>query len=319
MSKKKDNKMNDAVAKKIMELKGSLESNDYSNAAIRDLSDFKDADNISKESGKDVSLIDINKLDPAPNEWNFFPPVGDNKMIEMIGSIIENGLFNPIIVWEKDDNRYMILSGHNRVQAYKNIISVLSEKDIDKAMSFEKIPSIIYKKDEIDESKAKEIIIDTNYIQREDITKILPTIVKERMEIVRNREGFKGNVSKVVAKELNLSTTKVVEDNSIATKIIDDFRNLYFDYKITRTSVLKLTPFSKEMQQWIYDTYKDEITSKMLMTLKKDDSKEDISDKFKAVLDGPDTLTMRMEVPIELRDEVESLVNEFLKSKGFEI
>ena len=67
-------------------------------------------------TGMDIFQLELDKLKAAPKEWNFYVPLNDNKMSELIESIIDNGLLNPIIVWE-NDNDYMILAGHNRVKA----------------------------------------------------------------------------------------------------------------------------------------------------------------------------------------------------------
>ena len=49
-------------------------------------------------TGMDIFQLDLDKLKLAPNEWNFYVPLNDNKMSELIESIIDNGLLNPIIV-----------------------------------------------------------------------------------------------------------------------------------------------------------------------------------------------------------------------------
>ncbi|MBC8059633.1 MAG: ParB N-terminal domain-containing protein, partial [Clostridiaceae bacterium] len=64
-----------------------------------------------------IKHINLDNLISSPLEWNFYKPLSFDKENELVESIQENGLINPIIVWEKGDNKYMILAGHNRVNA----------------------------------------------------------------------------------------------------------------------------------------------------------------------------------------------------------
>ena len=67
--------------------------------------------------------IPIDKIVPASREWNFYAPLPDDKMLELIESIRENGLLHPIVVWKRKDAPTMVLSGHNRLEAYKKAVS----------------------------------------------------------------------------------------------------------------------------------------------------------------------------------------------------
>lgn len=312
-NKSKENKRQ-SVDEKIAKMKNNMNGLEYNNAVLSNINNYKDADKIAISSGKPVEMIDVNLLDAAPIEWNFFPTISDSKMIEMIDSIMESGLFNPIIVWKQTSNRYMILSGHNRVNAYRNIVKVLNDRKDNSVNKFRQIPAIVYKMDELNELKAKEIIIDTNYVQRDDISKVLPTIVKERMTIVEKREGLTvaRDVVNVVAEELGLSPTKVIEDNQIATIIIDEFKDKYFNYELTRKSILNLRHFDYKVQKWIYNEYKSNITSQMLLSLKKGDNKTQIREKFKKVINGPETISVSFQIPLKYRQEVLDLVNNYL-------
>ena len=75
---------------------------------------------VNASSGLDSVLVNIDDLYSAPDDWNFYDRLPAGKMQELIESIISIGLQEPVIVWKKDDSgKYMILSGHNRVHAYK--------------------------------------------------------------------------------------------------------------------------------------------------------------------------------------------------------
>ena len=268
-----------------------------------------------KRTEKPIINVDINSLFPAPEEWNFFPTLSEGKMLEMMFSILENGLFNPIILW-KQDNGYMILSGHNRVKAYKNILEEYKDTpnfDVDK---YKTIPSIVYEKDEIDEYKAKEIIIDTNYIQREDTKKLMPQIVKNRLEIVRNRKDTKGRTIDIVAQELGISSTKVYEDQLIANRIISEFNDLYFNEKLKKKALLRFAWFDKETQKWIYENFKDYINSDSVMKIKKNMNKEEIKNCLIESQYEEKEVNVSMKVPESLVEEFREMATKWLLKKN---
>ena len=272
-------------------------------------------DDMIKKTEKPVTNIDINKLSPAPDDWNFFPEISEEKMLEMMFSILENGLFNPIIVWEIDDNpqnpRYMILSGHNRVRAYKRILREYQDAPRFNKREYETIPAIVYRKNEIDELKAKEIIIDTNYIQRDDDKRLMPQIIKNRLEIVRGRKDVKGRTIDIVAEELGISATKVYEDQLIANRIIPELNEFYFNNELKKKSLLRFAWFDKEIQKWIYRNFKDKIIDDNVMRLKKNMSKEEIRSCFEDT-NYVKKVSVSIKVPEFLKDEFKEMAIRWL-------
>lgn len=271
-------------------------------------------ENVIDEARKAVTNIDINSLTPAPNEWNFFPEISENKMLEMIFSIQENGLFNPIIVWEQEEG-YMILSGHNRTKAYKAILEEYKDTPGFDEGSYKTIPAIVYRKNEIGENKAKEIIIDTNYIQREEDKRLMPQIIKNRLEIVRSREDIKGRTIDIVAEELGLSKTKVYEDQVIANNIIPQLSELYFNDIIRKKSLLRFNWFSKGIQEWIHNAFKDNITDVNIMKLRKTMNKEEIGQCFRKNKDNVKLVTVGIRVPENLKEDFREMAMEWVKER----
>lgn len=298
MSQKKDRKKIMEEQLKKLKVKSNNDSTVF-NALI-------DKDN------KTAVLLDIESVFPSPDEWNFYPEISEKKMIEMMLSIMENGLFNPIIVWQQG-NKYQILSGHNRVIAYKRIVneySSLKNFDINK---YKKIPAIVYKEEELDELKAREIIIDTNYIQREEDKSLAPTIIKHRLEILRNRKDIKGRTIDILAKELGISSTKVYEDHVIATKIIPELNELFFNNKIRKKSLLRFAWFNKETQKKIYKEYNKELTDDRIGKLKKGMTGEEIRECFKGKIIRKTLVTVS--VPEYLVKEFKIMSKIWLKEK----
>lgn len=89
-------------------------------------------------------------------EENPFKLSGKEDLEELAESIKDEGLLNPIILWKKDDN-YIILSGHNRVEALK-------------MLGYESLQSDMYVlKENITIDDARLILIDTNLVQRKNL------------------------------------------------------------------------------------------------------------------------------------------------------
>ena len=83
-------------------------------------------ENILTEEQENIVRIQIDKLESAPEEWNFYPALQGEEFDRLVHSILVHGLLHPIVVQKKQD-KTMILSGHNRVRAYRFIRSKIQE------------------------------------------------------------------------------------------------------------------------------------------------------------------------------------------------
>ena len=72
--------------------------------------------------------IEVAKIHPFENHP--FKVLDDDKMHELVESIMMNGVLNPVIVRQMDDGDYQMISGHRRLFAVNQI-------------GMEKIPAIV--------------------------------------------------------------------------------------------------------------------------------------------------------------------------------
>lgn len=101
-----------------------------------------------------IKEIPINSLKSF--EENPFRLCRKEDLEELAESIKDEGLLNPIILWKKDDN-YIILSGHNRLEALK-------------MLGYESLQSDMYiLKENISLDDAMLILVDTNLVQRKTL------------------------------------------------------------------------------------------------------------------------------------------------------
>lgn len=108
----------------------------------------------------DVHTIAIDELHDAPAAWNFFRPLPDGKMVELIDSIRENGLLVPLIVWERAEGGYTILSGHNRRRA----LAMLREETGEDR--YARASCAVYRIGALTEDEARTVLVDCNWVQR---------------------------------------------------------------------------------------------------------------------------------------------------------
>lgn len=282
-----------------------------------------------RPDNKTEILLPLEWLVPAPVDWNFFPPISEEKMVEMIFSIINNGLFNPIIVWERiPEKEYMILSGHNRVRAYKRLLEEYRDVEGFNEEKYKRIPAFIYKKDEIDEMKAKEIIIETNYVQRDpqDIQRVEHLITKYRMEYAFQQKDYKGRTRLKVARELKKGQATIQRDYELTTRIIPEFQELYYQKKCSKTNVIRLKHLPADVQRWFYYTYKhlfegdSKSINKLLRAFNQNVyTKEDVIEIVENFEKMPDIARLEFKVPEEFKEILRKEIDEFIQKRVKEL
>lgn len=135
-----------------------------------------------------VTMLDIDSIKPFHNH-PFHLYEGD-RLDDMVESIRDHGILNPVIVREIDDG-YEMLSGHNRQKAAK-------------IAGLKKIPAII--KYDLPDTDAYVYVIETNLMQRSfsdlEISE-KAAVLKERYDKVlyqRQRESIMAEVAKLEGK-----------------------------------------------------------------------------------------------------------------------
>lgn len=221
----------------------------------------------------------IKHLYEAPTHWNFYNELDENKKIELIDSISENGLMSPIVVWEINKEKvkdlyenhtdvysiggflYMVLAGHNRVDAYIRLYNVTKDN------KYLSIPAFVFLENDLDEKSAKEIIVDTNYVQRVLSTKEMEKSILYKYDEIERDKTTKGRTRDLVADRLGISPAKVEQYRKLSN-VIPPIKELMYEDKLALNSVLKLVDKTDELQQWLYDTHKDKLSNSLLNKIK---------------------------------------------------
>ena len=135
---------------KFLEQKKQKEIEEQKNIEVKE--EVQEIKNVNEENKYKIVELNLNELDYYKNQP--FKEYNQDEMNNLKESIERIGLQNAIVVRKKENNRYEILSGNNRVRVFKEL-------------NKETIPARIV---ECDDDKAELIMIDSNIVQRNELS-----------------------------------------------------------------------------------------------------------------------------------------------------
>ena len=223
----------------------------------------------------DIQNIEIGLMEAYHD--HLFTLYTGKRLEDMVESVKENGILNPIIVLKKEDGAYEILSGHNRVNAARQA-------------KLNVIPCIV--KENLTDKEAYTYVIETNLMQR-SFSDLLPTekalVLKMRYEKIASqgkRNDLKNEIElldkgiiekedkigkadsrKTLGKEYNLSGASIARYLRL-NKLSDFWKHDVDNEKIGLTMAVDLSYLSKEIQEYLYQQSKE-----LELTLKPSDAK----------------------------------------------
>ena len=249
--------------------------------------------------GDKVVKIDIEKLEFAPQEWNFYPPLDEEEFEKLINSILEHGLLHPIVV-RKDHDKHIILSGHNRVRAYKTIgeeirrlqrgeggsYFTLENQDIISS-EYEQIMAVI--KEDITDYEAQEIIIDANYVQRQLSQKLVTRSVIEKYKIIQEKRKVDSDgayksikTREIVARDFNLSGRHIDRYKRLE-RLHEEILQLFYEGKISLELASKIAGLDGGLQKHLVEYYLKDLpkcSAKMAGQIKQELTVKDLDELF---------------------------------------
>lgn len=213
---------------------------------ITDAIDFLLDDGDILEQG-DIQNIELDLLENYHNHP--FTLYTGKRLDDMVESIKENGVLNPIIVLKKDNN-YEILSGHNRVNAAR-IAKVKS------------IPCIV--KENLTDKEAYTYVIETNLMQR-SFSDLLPTekalVLKMRYEKIAS-QGKRNDLQK----DINNLDQGIIEKESKEEDKTDSRKTLGKEYHLSGASIARYLRLNELSKSWKKEVDEDEIGLTMAVDL----------------------------------------------------
>lgn len=198
---------------------------------------------IKKENSNKIINIELSKL-VAFRKRQPFSMYDENKKQEVLESIKENGVLVPIIVRKINNDKYEIISGHNRVECSKELkLSTIPAQIVD-----------------CNDNKATLIMIDTNLCNRD---KILPVekgyAYKTKMEILKNTPNI-SNINEFVENSqvgTNDNKTQIYRYIRL-TELIKSMQEKVNNEKIPITAGAELSYLKPEEQEIVNQVIEDE-------------------------------------------------------------
>lgn len=232
-----------------------------------------------REVPKGIQLIQIKNIQPF-HDHPFHLYEGE-RLEDMIASVKEHGILNPVIV-QKIDGGYEMLSGHNRMNAAK--LAGLKE-----------VPAIV--KTDLSEEEAYVYVIETNLMQRSFADLLISekaAVLKARyekescqgrrndiIEEIARLEGKEGEVTRghgdhrmktrdTIGKEYELSGSSVGRLLKL-NDLIQPFKDMVDRGALYTKVALQLAFLPEEEQNMVYNVIKEKkskITIEMVMKLR---------------------------------------------------
>ncbi|WP_247937631.1 ParB N-terminal domain-containing protein [Streptococcus intermedius] len=214
---------------------------------ITDAVDFLLEDTSVLEQG-DIQNIELNLLENYHDHP--FTLYTGKRLSDMVESVKENGILNPIIVLKKEDGAYEILSGHNRVNAARHA-------------KIKSIPCII--KEHLSEEEAYTYVIETNLMQR-SFSDLLPTekalVLKMRYEKIAS-QGKRNDLQK----EINNLDRGIIEKESKAEDKTNSRKALGKEYHLSGASIARYLRLNELSKSWKQEVDEDQIGLTMAVEL----------------------------------------------------
>lgn len=250
--------------------------------------------------------VPLDKLSPAPAAWNFYAPLPDDKLLELIESIQANDLLHPIVVWKQPDGALMILSGHNRVRAYSALLEKTGED------KYRRIPATVLT--DITADEAHEIVIDSNYVQRVLTPGEKARSISQKYALTGRKKRSKNGVRKSryeqIGEEYNLSSSQIARYVRLGN-LDSSLLKLLDSGKLPLTTALRLVDFPAESQKYLAAHHANELASPKMARLTAAMTPEQMD---AALLAEPQTVRVSVTVPTSLEEDFRRMAAEWLKA-----
>ena len=250
--------------------------------------------------------VPLDKLSPAPADWNFYAPLPDDKLLELIESIRANDLLHPIVVWKQPDGALMILSGHNRVRAYTALLEKTGED------KYRRIPATVLT--DITTDEAHEIVVDSNYVQRVLTPSEKARSISQKYALAgrkkRSRNGVRKSKYEQIGEEYNLSARQIARYVRLGS-LDGSLLTLLDGGKLPLTTALRLVDFPAESQKYLAAHHADELAGPKMARLTAAMTPEQMDAALQA---EPQTVRVSVTVPAALEEDFRRMAAAWVKA-----
>ena len=223
---------------------------------------------VTKEHGTEE--IDISLIHPFKNHP--FKVLDDQKMDELVDSVINQGILSPVLVRPNGDGTYEMISGHRRMHAAKRA-------------QLKKIPAIVM---DLNDDESTIIMVDAN-LQREEI---LPSeraySFKMKMDAMRHQGACRHDGDKLSPAERKTAAIvgagsgmapRSVHRYIKLTELIPELLEMVDNKQLSLVNGVDIAAFDKEVQEYLlmYIKEKGGISPVQLAALKAQPNLENLT------------------------------------------
>lgn len=234
-------------------------------------------ESIAGKSGA-YARISRNQLISTPAEWNRFTPISTDKKVLMAESIYSNGLLQPIVVRaiDEDNKQFQILAGNTRNELFGLLYDLTQDE------KYLAIDAKVYWYGELSDEQAREIVTDTNYIQRANLTaRDRVFCIHTKIQMLKARKAV--GIAEKVAEQMNLKRSTVFYWNKLVS-LIPEFFDLFQDDAISLVAANRIASFPADVQKKLYEM-KDILTNELIMKIPAKTKPEVVMSLVKSLLD----------------------------------
>jgi len=290
-------------------------------------SDVNSAHSLDDDYSRDVldqttKLIDINEIGHAPSDWNVWSKISRVKQIEMMESFQRVGMQHNVVIWKVSHDyeletgykhKYMMLSGHNRLAAYRELLEVTGN------IKYNRIRSYIHYDQSMSPEKLISIIDDTNEIGRAITAKDRANAIKRRYIELKTIDASKTerSILSAIGDDENKEYRQIKRYYDL-NKLIEPFLEMVGD-SINIKSGVALSRFTTVEQEEIYnkicssEKYAPYFINKHITKLKKQMRISKIIEYFDGVVDSSTIKYRTVELPDALWPEVQIMIAQWKK------
>ncbi len=235
-------------------------------------------ENIAGKTGA-YARLHRSQLEDTPADWNQFTPISTDKKVLMAESIYCNGLLQPIVVRaiNKENDHFQILAGNTRNELFGMLY------DITKDEKYLSIDAKVYWYGELTDEQAREIVTDTNYVQRANLTaKDRVFCIHNKVEMLKKRG--ESDIMNKVAEQMEIKKSTAFYWNKLAN-LIPGFFDMFQNDQLSLVAASRLASFPHDVQHELYQM-KDFLTNEIIMKVPAKAKEDMIVDLFQSHLDN---------------------------------
>lgn len=241
----------------------------YEDTLDEEQKELIDVDSLDKfeEAENDFLKIPLDSLEASPDDWNFFESLSPERLASLAESIFVQGLLQPIVVrsLNEENTRYQILAGHNRTKAYR----VLQKLYPDKAEDFSSIEAKVFKYGALTDLQAQEIVVDTNFIQRGNLSARDKAVCIYKKAQILSAEYHNRNrtlVAQKISEEFKLKKSSYYRYLKVSS-IAPEYEELINNGRISLKAAEVIASYPKEIQLDLFMNHKHLLTTKRIARL----------------------------------------------------